>query len=122
MPRPETYLQEYASLKIPTEELTLVNVMDFRHAKRQSCHTHASQIHLTNYFGSVGLLDVLSEAFYERISLVPSCRGQNDILFGLDSPPSQISTTVFPESRSRFCSTDPNFYQTIFEHCQLVEN
>lgn len=122
LPRASTYLQEYASLEIPTEELTLVDVRDLHQTKRQASFTHTSQTHLAHYFQSVGLLAVPFEAFYERISLAPSCRGKSDIFFGLDSPPSQMRTTIFPESSSRFCSTDPNFYQTIFEHCQAVVN
>jgi len=120
LPKASTFLQEYATLDLPEEDLTLVDVRDFYQRKVQACSEHKSQAHLFRYFDKVGLLTMPFEAFYERISLVPSCKGKTDILFGLDGAVTHTSTTIFPEPETRFISTDPDFYRVIIDHCEMV--
>lgn len=120
LPNVEDFLTEFASLKLPEEDLTLVDVHDFLGNKNQACRSHGTQAHLTKYFSSVNLLTNPFEAFYERISLAPTCKGSGDLLFGLDRPVTKITMTRFPEEEAKFISTDPRFYKTIYRHSQIA--
>lgn len=120
LPKVKDFLTEFATFDLPEEDLTLVDVRGYLEKKAKACRAHETQAHLYRYFTSVNLLTNPFEAFYERISLIPTCKGKNDLLFGLDSPVRKITSTRFPEEETKFFSTDPGFYKTIYQHSQIA--
>lgn len=120
LPKAKDFLAEFATFDLPEEDLTLVDVRGYLKKKDKACRAHETQAHLYRYFTSVNLLTSPFEAFYERISLAPTCKGKGDLLFGLDCPVIKITSTRFPEEETKFFSTDPGFYKMIYQHSQIA--
>lgn len=120
MPRVENYLDEWAELISPPDYLTSVDVSCFLNRKKSASFSMEMQRHLIEFFNRVGVLDLGTEHFQERISLGVSCKGRDDILYGLEKDCLELNIASFPDESSWYRSTSEGYYSILSRRCALA--
>lgn len=121
LPTAARFLEEWAEMNLLPRELTRVDVSNESMKKCRACASLLTQAHLVNFFRKVGILNLSHEIFYERINLSPlSCKGKSDLFFGINEQGADIKVPPFPESLSRYSSSDVDFYKTLRKRCLIA--
>lgn len=81
----ENYFDEYNELKVESELLTKVNILNEIDIKKNAASCHSSQKHLLDYFSKIRYLDIQTENYLERINICnTSSKGKDDIFYGIE--------------------------------------